>query len=142
MNNLMDYPLLVLVVTFLVLWLSTGIGAWILAKRRTLQQAVREDFGVILGATLTLLGLIIGFSFSMAVTRYDQRKNYEEEEANAIGTEYLRAGLLRTDDATKVRELLRSYLDQRILFYTRHDAHGLDRCRCSLPGHFGDVRIS
>ena len=63
----------------------------------------------------------------MAVTRYDQRKNYEEEEANAIGTEYLRAGLLRSDDATKVRELLRSYLDQRISFYASHDAHELEQ---------------
>ena len=36
-------------------------------------------------ATLTLLGLIIGFSFSMATTRYDLRKTYEEAEANAIG---------------------------------------------------------
>jgi hypothetical protein len=43
---------------------------------------------------LTLLALIIGFSFSMAVSRYDQRKSYEEAEANAIGTEYARADLL------------------------------------------------
>ena len=39
-------------------------------------------------ATLTLLGLIIGFSFSMAIGRYDLRRTYEEAEANAIGTEY------------------------------------------------------
>jgi hypothetical protein len=43
---------------------------------------------VVPAATLTLLGLIIGFSFSMAINRYDQRKNYEEAEVNAIGTEY------------------------------------------------------
>src|SRR5271156_2297456 len=53
----------------------------------------------------------------MAVTRYDQRKNYEEAEANAIGTEYLRANLLPVEDAARVRELLKGYLDQRILFY-------------------------
>jgi hypothetical protein len=47
---------------------------------------------------LTLLALIIGFSFSMAVTRYDQRKN-TEQEANAIGTEYVRADLLSPVDA-------------------------------------------
>jgi len=57
----------------------------------------------VLAASLTLLALIIGFSFSMAVSRYDQRKNYEEAEANAIGTEYLRANLLPADDATRVR---------------------------------------
>ena len=53
----------------------------------------------------------------MAVTRYDQRKNYEETEANAIGTEYLRADLLPVESAAKVRELLKGYLNQRILFY-------------------------
>jgi hypothetical protein len=52
---------------------------------------------------LTLPALIIGFSFSMATTRYDQRKNYEEQEANAIGTEYARADLLSPVDAAKVR---------------------------------------
>jgi hypothetical protein len=42
----------------------------------------------------------------MAVSRYDQRKNYEEAEANAIGTEYVRADLLPTTDAMSVRQLL------------------------------------
>lgn len=80
-----------------------------------------SSFGVIEAATLTLLGLIIGFTFSMALGRYDQRKNYEEEEANAIGTEYVRAGLLPGADAAKVRELLLNYLDQRVLFYETRD---------------------
>jgi hypothetical protein len=70
---------------------------------------------------LTLLALIIGFSFSMAVGRYDQRKNYEEEEANAIGTEYVRTDFLPADSAEKVRQLLIQYLDQRLVFYTARD---------------------
>ena len=78
---------------------------------------MRQDFSIIQGATLTLLGLIIGFTFSMALNRYDQRKNLEEEEANAIGTEYVRASLLPVADAAKVRHLLVAYLDQRIAFY-------------------------
>jgi hypothetical protein len=57
----------------------------------------------------------------MAVRRYDQRKNYEEAEANAIGTEIVRAGLLPPSDATKVRMLLKSYLDQRVSFYAARD---------------------
>ena len=72
-----------------------------------------------------MLGLIIGFTFSMAVSRYDQRKNYEEEEANAIGTEYVRAGLLPAADAVKVRTMLTDYLDQRILNYTSRDSQQL-----------------
>jgi hypothetical protein len=67
----------------------------------------------------------------MAVSRYDQRKNYEEAEANAIGTEYLRAGLLPAADAAKVRDLLSNYLDRRILFYTTRDQHQLDRINAS-----------
>ena len=85
----------------------------------------REDFGIILAATLTLLGLIIGFSFSMAIGRYDQRKNYEEAEANAIGTEFVRADLLPAADAARVRALLLSYLDQRVLFYQTTDREQL-----------------
>jgi hypothetical protein len=65
-------------------------------------------------ATLTILGLIIGFTFSMAVSRYDQRKHYEELEASAIGTEHLRADLLPAAEASQVRTLLKSYLDERI----------------------------
>ena len=47
-------------------------------KRRALNDDEREDFGIVQTLTLTLLALIIGFSFSMAVNRYDLRKNYEE----------------------------------------------------------------
>jgi len=90
------------------------------------QDDERDDLGIVIHASLTLLALIIGFSFSMAVSRYDQRKNYEEEEANAIGTEYVLADLLSTADAMKVRQLLAKYLDQRLLFYTIRDARQLE----------------
>lgn len=76
-------------------------------------------------ATLTLLGLIIGFSFSMAVSRYDLRKHCEEAEANAIGTEYVRAGLLPAGNAALVRSDLGKYLDLRILFYRTRNASEL-----------------
>jgi hypothetical protein len=121
----MHYPLLVFVLSFFVLWLSARIGASVLQKQQQLKEDLREDFGVILTATLTLLGLLIGFSFSMAMSRYDQRKTYEEAEANAIGTEYVRADLLPTADAVKVRALLRNYLDQRVVFYTATDEQEL-----------------
>src|SRR4029077_3916923 len=91
-------------------------------KVRPLRSEERADFDVLRAAALTLLGLIVGFSFAMAVSRYDQRKNLEEAEANAIGTEYLRADLLPAESAAKVRELLGKYVEQRIAFYlARHD---------------------
>jgi len=102
------------------MWLAAQAGA-VLRRRRPLQDAERDDFGLVEGATLTLLALIIGFSFSMSTTRYDLRKNYEEAEANAIGTEYVRAGLLPAGDAAAIRSQLRKYTELRIAFYrTRH----------------------
>src|SRR5271157_2794311 len=108
MNSPTQYPLLVLVLSFIALWLSAWIGWWFRKRQGNLDEELREDFGFILAATLTLLGLIIGFSFSMAASRYDQRKNYEEAEANAIGTEFVRADLLPDADAARVRGLLRN----------------------------------
>ena len=118
MTFLVNHPFLTFVMTVVILWLSFLVGAMLRKRRSDMPEEERGDYGVLLAAMLTLLGLIIGFTFSMAGTRYDQRKNLEEEEANAIGTEYVRADLLFTDAAEKVRGLLRSYLDQRILFYT------------------------
>ena len=98
MVNPLDLPLLVLVVSLFVFWGCAWIGAWFRARHRDTTDSY-GDFTFILGGAVTLLGLIIGFTFSMAVNRYDQRKNYEEQEANAIGTEYVRADLLPQADA-------------------------------------------
>ena len=114
--HLLDYPVLLFLPTAFFLWLAAQLGA-ALRKRRPLRDDERDDFGVVQAATLTLLALIIGFSFSMAISRYDLRKNYEEGEANAIGTEYVRAGLLPASDAARVRSQLRKYVDLRISFY-------------------------
>lgn len=127
MLSLPDYPGLVFILSFVTMWLSARVGASVLRRFRRIEDDARDDFGVIQAATLTLLALIIGFTFSMAVGRYDQRKNYEEEEANAIGTEYVRADLLPAADAAAVRSLLKSYLDERVQFYTTRDDGDLAR---------------
>jgi hypothetical protein len=116
--QLLDYPLVLFGLSAMALWLATRLGASILRKKIGLPPEVREDFNTILVTTLTLNGLIIGFSFSMAINRYEQRKNYEEAEANAIGTEYSRASLLPSEAADNVRTLLRQYLDLRVSFYS------------------------
>jgi len=121
MSYLLRFSFLVLMLSLVMLWLSVRFGVYFRKRRRTLEENEREDFGIIMAAILTLLGLIIGFSFSMAITRYDQRKNLEETEANAIGTEYVRADFLPAADAARVRSLLRQYLDQRVLFYKTRD---------------------
>jgi hypothetical protein len=118
MTNPFRYPFAALAVSFLMLWLSAYVGAFFRKRQPVPKEGLLKDLDVISSATLTLLGLIIGFTFSMAISRYDQRKTYEELEANAIGTEYSRADLLPDPKAEKVRALLRAYLDQRILFYS------------------------
>jgi hypothetical protein len=127
MNQVMRYPTLVLVLSLVVLWLSARLGAVFCRGREKLEADERDDFSLVVAATLTLLGLIIGFSFSMASSRFDQRKIYEEAEANAIGTEYVRADLLPAPDAARVRLLLRTYLDQRVLFYETRDARQIQQ---------------
>src|ERR1700704_3464031 len=104
---------------------SARIGAIFHNRYGQLGESTLEDLKRVIGATLTLLGLIIGFTFSMALTRYDQRKNFEEQEANAIGTEFVRADLLPAADAAKVRALLLKYLEQRELFYSMRDEQQL-----------------
>ena len=125
-NAMFDHPRIFFLFSLLVLWLSAQAGAWF-RRLRPLKEEERDDFGVVEAATLTLLGLIIGFSFSMATSRYDLRKNYEEAEANAIGTEYVRAGLVPAANGAEVRALLRKYLDLRILFYEARDGQELQK---------------
>ena len=127
MSKILDYPRLLCLVSFLMLWCAAVLGTWMRKKLGSLDEGARDVFGFVQTAMLTLLGLLIGFTFSMALGRYDQRKNYEEAEANAIGTEYVRADLLPAPDATHVRELLKSYLDQRVLFYITRDSALLDQ---------------
>ena len=117
MTSFIDSPFAVLLVTFLALSGAAYIGDRPTKRFRPIKKDERVDFDTALAATLTLLGLLIGFSFSMAVSRYDQRKNCEEAEASAIGTEYRRADLLPGDDAARVRRLLGNHINQLIKFY-------------------------
>ncbi len=127
MIRLTDFPVVILILSFLFLWLSGGLGASLRKRKKLPDDAAGADPGLILGASLTLLGLIIGFTFSMAITRFEQRTNYEEAEANAIGTEYLRVDVLPAPDAERVRALLAKYIEQRILFYEARREEQLDR---------------
>jgi hypothetical protein len=115
--NILNFPFVVLGLTFFGLWFAALAGAWLSERQQKLSEELRPDFGTVLAASLTLLGLIIGFSFSMAAGRYDLRKTYEEAEANAIGTEYVRADLLAPAQGTQVRALLKQYTDLRIQWY-------------------------
>jgi len=121
MSESSAYPLFVFAIALAAQWLAAFLGSFLRTHIGSLGRASHQDVDIILGATTTLLALIIGFSFSMAVTRYDQRKNYEEAEANAIDTAFLRADLLPGADAAHLRDLLKKYLDLRIAFYAANN---------------------
>jgi hypothetical protein len=127
MTPVLDHPFLFFFVTVVVQWAAAYGGDFIRRRVTPPAEEKRVDFDLVRAATLTLLGLIIGFTFQMAISRYDQRKTYEREEANAIGTEYLRADLLPAEDADKVRAALAKYLQQRVQFYTVDDEASLAR---------------
>src|ERR1044072_2772409 len=77
--------------------------------------------GGIQGAVLGLLGLLLGFTFAMAVQRYDTRRGLVVQEANAIGTTYLRASMLPDAHQAPVKELLRRYVDLRLKYWPLAD---------------------
>jgi hypothetical protein len=118
MHALLDHPIVLLLVSLAFLVMAARLGTALQVWSGPLDETTRGDFDIVLGATLTLLSLLVAFSFSMASSRYDQRKNCEESEANAIGTAYNKADLLPSADAAKVHQLLREYTDLRIRFYT------------------------
>jgi hypothetical protein len=126
MAQLIDHPVYLFIALILLLSFSAALGALVLQRVLPLSEDARENYNVVQGATLTLLALLIGFTLSMAVSRYDQRKNYEEEEANAIGTEFVRADLLGEPGASHGKALLAQYLQLRMGFYTTRDAHELE----------------
>nr|WP_284505737.1 hypothetical protein [Caballeronia sp. INDeC2] len=125
-QRLVSHPITFFVLSFLLLSVAAYLGSR-LRRVRPMADDMRDDFGVVQSAALTLLALVIGFSLSMAVGRYDQRKNLEEEEANAIGTELLRADLLPVEQASSIRTLLARYTDQRIRFYRVDDGDELQQ---------------
>jgi hypothetical protein len=114
---MLNHPRVLGVLCVLVLWLTARLGAWIRVRFNVPKEEDKANLTLVISATLTLLGLIIGFTFSMATTRHSQRTLYEEQEANAIGTEYVRADLLPPADAAALKQTLILYLDRRIDFY-------------------------
>lgn len=77
-------------------------------------ESAKASTGVIDGAVFGLLGLLIAFTFSGAASRFDTRRQMIVEEANAIGTAWLRLDLLPNGAQAALRETFRQYLDARL----------------------------
>ncbi|MGB8874247.1 MAG: hypothetical protein WCB64_02960 [Desulfobaccales bacterium] len=109
---------LILVASIGFFLLATEAG-FLLGRRsqETIGDHSLAQIYTIQGATLGLLALLLGFTFSMAVSRYDARKQVVLEESNAIGTTFLRAQLLPEPPREEVSNLLRRYVEVRLEFY-------------------------
>jgi hypothetical protein len=80
--------------------------------------------GVIVGSILALLAFLLAVTMGMAADRFDSRRAIVLQEANAIGTTYLRAGYLPEPASSQMRELLRQYVPLRIRSTTSTDLQG------------------
>jgi hypothetical protein len=93
----------------------TGLGLLLGRQLRHRSQHLREPFGVLQAALLGLVGLVLAFGLALAVGRYEDRRASVVDEANAIGTTYLRAQTLAEPIRTQSMELLVRYTDASIL---------------------------
>ncbi len=101
--------------TVALILLAIEGGFWLgKYRRRRSEQEDRPPVGEMVAATLALLGFMLVFTFGLAASRFDVRRGLVVDESNAIGTTYLRAGLLPEPHRTDVRNLLREYVDVRL----------------------------
>jgi hypothetical protein len=91
-------------------------------------ELAHEGTGAIEAAVFALLGLLLGLSFAAATSRLESRRQLIVEEANAIGTAYLRLDLLAAGDQPEMRRSFREYLDARLRVYQKlPDLHAAEQ---------------
>jgi len=102
----------------MLILIEVGRRLAIRRERRDGEEA-HKGLSVLDGAVFGLLGLLIGFTFSGAATRFDARRQLITAEANDIGTAYLRINLLPDQAQPALRQKFRQYLDSRLETYRR-----------------------
>jgi hypothetical protein len=112
----------------LLLAMAAGCFARRVAQRRPGARELSDSQGFLLSAALALLGLLIAFTFSMASARFDARRGAMLDEANAVGTTYLRFQLPDEPYRSTLSNELLSYLDARQAFFAAGgDLSAVDR---------------
>jgi hypothetical protein len=105
---------------FVVMMLAVEVGRRIGRHRYAAdKESFSEGLGAAEGAIFALLGLLIAFTFSGAASRFEERRHLITQEANDIGTAWLRIDLLPPADQPAMRDLFRRYTDLRIAAYQR-----------------------
>ena len=123
-----ETPELVLIIAFLVgLVVATEVGFRLGRRHAELTDSARSQVATVQAAQLGLFALLLGFTFAMAVGRFDERRQLVVKEANAIGTAVLRADLLTEPQRGEYRRLFRDYLEIRLASTARGaDSTGRD----------------
>ncbi|WP_105102439.1 hypothetical protein [Microbulbifer pacificus] len=93
--------------------LSCGYLVGRRARRRRKEREEDASMGSAVAATLGLLAFMLALTFNMSAERFGQRKALLLDEVNAIGTTYLRADFLQSENRNRARELLREYASLR-----------------------------
>ena len=101
-------------VLFVAIFGATAVGLVLGHYLRHRSEHLREPFGILQGALLGLVGLVLAFGLALAVGRYESRRAAVVDDANAIGTTYLRAQTLREPIRTRSLQLLVRYTDTSI----------------------------
>jgi len=113
-----NFILLFIAGLFPAMLLLMEIGRRLALRHRAAHPEVKTaGLGAIEGALFALLGLLIAFTFSGAGERFEARRRLVVEEANAIGTAYLRLDLLPAATQPAIREMFRGYVDSRLAVY-------------------------
>lgn len=112
----------------MILAAETGFRA---GRKSSLNVEQKADIRMVQAAILGVLGLLLGFTVSMSVVRFDSRRLLTVDEANAIGTAHLRAQLMPAPEGPEIADLLRQYVDGRVRFFA-----------ASLPSEAEAVRTS
>lgn len=107
---------LILLGTVVIFCLVIVLGYWI-GRKSSEDGEAESQINTVQGAVLGLLALLFAFTFAMAASRYDTRKQFVLLEANAIGTTYLRAQMLPEPYSEEIIDLLRKYVDTRLAFF-------------------------
>ena len=121
-------PIFLLAALFIVGLLVAGIEFGRRFRLRSREEKFSSGLGVIDGAVFGLMALLLSFSFSGAVSRFDARRELIVQETNAIGTAWLRVDLLPEAAQPQIRDDFRSYLDARLAFYKNL---GADRAKAA-----------